>query len=303
MPKWPVEPASAAGASWPWRAGSAPPAPPPPSSARVTWEALLGGSAGAAGAMGSTTGRTLVLLTLYGGNDGLNTVIPYTDPNYRRYRPTLAIDESTIIPLGDGFGLHPSLSGLKELWDAKQLAIVQGVGFANPNYSHFESMDIWQSGVPDTPVSTGWLGRWLDATKASPLRAVGIGPTLPTALVGEKVQGAAIPAGPLVTPGIADRGRPLRGTGPPGPRGEPADGRDRELQRGPDDGEPLARAHPRSHRHLEPAAPPEQRVRCAGRGQRGGPGHRQRRRRAVERRRARGTAQHRGQPDPGRGPE
>ncbi len=166
-----------------------------------TWEALLEGSAGAAGAMGSTTGRTLVLLTLYGGNDGLNTVIPSTDPNYRRYRPTLAIDESSIIPLADGFGLHPSLSGFKKLWDAKQLAIVQGVGFANPNYSHFESMDIWQSGVPDTPVSTGWLGRWLDATKASPLRAVGIGPTLPTALVGEKVQGAAIPAGPLVTPG------------------------------------------------------------------------------------------------------
>ena len=165
------------------------------------WDALLGGSAGVAGAMGSATGRTLVLLTMYGGNDGLNTVIPYTDPNYRKYRPTLGIDESTVIPLGDGFGLHPSLGGLKELWDAKQLAIVQGVGFANPNYSHFESMDIWQSGVPDTPVSTGWLGRWLDATKASPLRAIGIGPTLPTALVGEKVQGAAIPAGPLVIPG------------------------------------------------------------------------------------------------------
>ena len=165
------------------------------------WEALLGGSASAAGAMGTSAGRTLVLLTLYGGNDGLNTVIPYTDPNYRRYRPTLAVDESTIIPLADGFGLHPSLKGFTQLWEAKQLAIVHGVGFPNPNYSHFESMDIWQSAVPGTPVSTGWLGRWLDATKASPLRAIGIGPTLPTALVGEKVQGAAIPAGPLVTPG------------------------------------------------------------------------------------------------------
>jgi uncharacterized protein (DUF1501 family) len=78
---------------------------------------------------------------------------------------------------------------------------VQGVGFADPNFSHFESMDIWQSGVPGTPVSSGWIGRWLDASNASPLRAVAIGPTLPTALTGEKVQGAAIPTGPLVLPG------------------------------------------------------------------------------------------------------
>ena len=170
------------------------------------WDALVGGSASAAGTMSASTGRTLVLLTLYGGNDGLNTVIPVGDPNYRRYRPTLAIEESTVIPLGEGFGLHPALAGFKKLWDAKQLAIVQGVGFANPNYSHFESMDIWQSGVPGTPVTTGWLGRWLDATKASPLRAIGIGPTLPTALVGDKVQGAAIPAGPLTLPGTGAEG-------------------------------------------------------------------------------------------------
>jgi uncharacterized protein (DUF1501 family) len=166
-------------------------------------DALFGGGgvAAAAGTLGSPTGRTLVLLTLYGGNDGLNTVIPYQNPAYEQYRPTLGIEASKVLPIGEGFGFHPALVGFKKLWDAKQLAVVQGVGFSNPNYSHFESMDIWQSGVPDSPVSTGWLGRWLDGTRASPLRAIGIGPTLPTLLTGEKIQGAAIPAGPWVIPG------------------------------------------------------------------------------------------------------
>lgn len=167
------------------------------------WDSLFGGGTASGGALGSSTGRTLVLLTLYGGNDGMNTVIPYQDPAYASYRGQLAVQESTVLPLGQGFGLHPSLAGFKKLWDAKQLAIVQGVGFANPNYSHFESMDIWQSGVPDTPVSSGWLGRWLDGTKASPLRALGVGPTLPTALTGEKVQGAAVPPGTFMLPGDA----------------------------------------------------------------------------------------------------
>jgi uncharacterized protein (DUF1501 family) len=153
--------------------------------------------------MGGGDGATLVLLTLYGGNDGLNTVIPYENPAYAATRGSLAVDPSTVLPLADGFGLHAGMPGLKKLWDARELAIVHGVGFADPNYSHFESMDIWQSGVPDTPVSTGWLGRWLDGTRSSPLRAIALGPTLPPALSGEKVQGAAIPIGPLVLPGDA----------------------------------------------------------------------------------------------------
>ncbi|NNN18492.1 MAG: DUF1501 domain-containing protein [Acidimicrobiaceae bacterium] len=145
--------------------------------------------------------RPLVLVTLYGGNDGLNTVIPYQSSIYASARGSLAIDSAKVIPLNNGYGLHPSMTGFKKLWDSKQLAIVQGVGFANPNYSHFESMDIWQSGVVGNPVSTGWLGRWLDATNSSPLSAVSIGPTMPTLLTGEKVQGAAIPPGTLVLPG------------------------------------------------------------------------------------------------------
>ncbi len=145
--------------------------------------------------------RTVVMLTLYGGNDGLNTVIPYQSPIYESNRGNLAIDPAKVLPLTDGYALHPAMTGFKKLWDANRLAIVQGVGFANPNYSHFESMDIWQSGVSGTPSSTGWLGRWLDATNSSPLRAVSIGPTMPTLLTGEKVQGAAIPPGKLVLPG------------------------------------------------------------------------------------------------------
>jgi uncharacterized protein (DUF1501 family) len=168
------------------------------------WDGLFGGGSSATtGAMGSGDGATLVLLTLYGGNDGLNTVIPYHDPAYAATRGSLAVAPSTVLPLADGFGLHAGMPGFKKLWDARELAIVHGVGFADPNYSHFESMDIWQSGVPETPVSTGWLGRWLDGTKSSPLRAIALGPTLPTALSGEKVQGAAIPIGPLELPGDA----------------------------------------------------------------------------------------------------
>ena len=114
---------------------------------------------------------------------------------------TLASAASTVLPLGDGFGLHPKMPGFKRLWDEKRMAIVQGVGFANPNFSHFQSMDIWQSGIPASPGASGWLGRWLDATGADPLRAVAVGPTVPVALTGQKVQAVAIPAGPLRLPG------------------------------------------------------------------------------------------------------
>jgi uncharacterized protein (DUF1501 family) len=167
------------------------------------WDVMFGGASDTRGSLGPSDGRRLVLVTLYGGNDGLNTVVPYENPKYASGRGQLALDPSTVLPLGDGYGLHPAMPGLKSLWDAKKLAIVQGVGFADPNYSHFESMDIWQSGVPSSSVSSGWLGRWLDADGASPLRAVGIGPTTPVLLTGEKVQGASIPAGPLVVPGGA----------------------------------------------------------------------------------------------------
>jgi uncharacterized protein (DUF1501 family) len=167
------------------------------------WDVVFGGARDPRGSLGPSAGRRLVLVTLYGGNDGLNTVVPYRNPAYAPSRGPLALDASTLLPLDEGYGLHPALTGFKRLWEQRRLAIVQGVGFADPNYSHFESMDIWQSGVPGSAASTGWVGRWLDGTGSSPLRAVGIGPTTPVVLQGDKVQGASLPAGPIVLPGDA----------------------------------------------------------------------------------------------------
>ncbi len=165
------------------------------------WDALFGGASDPRGSLGGDHGGRLVLVTLYGGNDGLNTVIPAADPQYAAGRGGLAVAADTVLPLRDGFGLHPSLKGFHDLWRQGHLAVVHGVGYADPNYSHFESMDIWQTGQPTQPDSTGWLGRWLDLTKASPLQAVGVGPTTSTLLVGEHVQGAALPLGPVALPG------------------------------------------------------------------------------------------------------
>ncbi len=149
----------------------------------------------------------LVLVGLYGGNDGLNTVIPYQDSAYLAGRPQLGYQPAEVLPLADGLALHPNLKGLKALWDARQLAIVRGVGYPDPNLSHFRSMDIWQSGVPDHAEPTGWIGRWLDATGTDPLRALSVGPTMPRAFGGLKTSGAAIPNGALRLPG----GAALRG--------------------------------------------------------------------------------------------
>lgn len=143
----------------------------------------------------------LVLLTLYGGNDGLNTVIPYEQGGYLGGRRDLGYQPEQVLPLGEGLGLHPNLAGLKGMWDARQLAIVRGVGYPNPNRSHFRSMDIWQSAMPEDQVVTGWVGRWLDATGDDPLRAVSIGGSLPRIFGGDKAAGAAVPVGELTLPG------------------------------------------------------------------------------------------------------
>ena len=170
---------------------------------------VVGGVALAAGATGYTvhqleragqrtplpTGsKVLVLVTMYGGNDGLNTVIPYTDKAYYAGRPELAYAQADVLPLADDLGLNPSMKGFKKLYDAGQLAVVRGVGYPNADRSHFKSMSIWQTASPDTPKSTGWLGRWLDANGADPLLAVNVGPVLPPLLAGQKCAGAAIPS-------------------------------------------------------------------------------------------------------------
>ncbi|SPM29175.1 DUF1501 domain-containing protein [Mycobacterium terramassiliense] len=134
----------------------------------------------------------LVIATLYGGNDGINTLIPYGDNAYHDARPELAYAPGEVIHLDERLGLNPAMKGLAQLWNQRQLAIVRGVGYPKPDHSHFRSMDIWQTASPSEPVSTGWIGRWLDATGDDPLRAVNIGPVLPPLAVGEKRTAAAL---------------------------------------------------------------------------------------------------------------
>lgn len=153
----------------------------------------------AAPELASSSDGVLVLVTLYGGNDGLDTVVPYADPAYLSARGELAKRDA--LPLADGLGLHPSLPKLKRRWDARQVAVVRGVGYPNPNRSHFRSMEIWQSGVPDQAGATGWLGRWLDAQRDDPLLAVAVGATVPLAVRGQRRSAAAIPVTELALPG------------------------------------------------------------------------------------------------------
>jgi uncharacterized protein (DUF1501 family) len=134
----------------------------------------------------------LVIVTLYGGNDGINTLIPYVDNAYHDARPDLAYAPGDVIQLDGQLGLNPAMKGLAQLWNQRRLAIVRGVGYPKPDHSHFRSMDIWQTASPAEPVSTGWIGRWLDATGDDPLRAVNIGPVLPPLSVGEKYTAAAL---------------------------------------------------------------------------------------------------------------
>lgn len=136
----------------------------------------------------------LVILTLYGGNDGLNTVIPYTDNAYYDARPDLAIGPQDVIDLDGTFGLNPALAGLSAAWRNDNLAIVRGAGYPKQDRSHFRSMDIWQSASPESPTATGWIGRWLDATGDDPLRAVNIGTILPPLAIGEKHVAAGLSA-------------------------------------------------------------------------------------------------------------
>jgi uncharacterized protein (DUF1501 family) len=101
----------------------------------------------------------LVVVQLAGGNDGLNTVVPYNEPAYTKARPTLKIGAAQALKLEQGLGLAPTLKGFSSLWEAGQLAVVQGVGYAQPNRSHFESMDIWHKATTAATEKFGWLGR------------------------------------------------------------------------------------------------------------------------------------------------
>ncbi len=112
----------------------------------------------------SRNGKILVVVQLSGGNDGLNTVVPYENDIYYRNRPTLAIPKKEVLKLNSELGLHPILSPLRGLYDNGELSIINSVGYPNPSRSHFRSMDIWQTASNSNEyLSTGWLGRYLDS--------------------------------------------------------------------------------------------------------------------------------------------
>lgn len=164
---------------------------------RVDWQDLM---TAAADDPLDPADAVLVVVTLYGGNDGLNTVVPASDKAYQDARPDLAYEPDQVLGIGDGLGLSPGLKGLKGLWDSHDLAVVRGVGYPEPDRSHFRSMAIWQTASPGTAVPTGWLGRWLDASGGDPLHALSVEPTLPPLLAGSTTAAASMPVGGLKLP-------------------------------------------------------------------------------------------------------
>ncbi|MFQ5741414.1 MAG: DUF1501 domain-containing protein [Acidobacteriota bacterium] len=130
--------------------------------------------------------RILVVVELSGGGDGLNTVIPYADPNYYAARPGLALQPADVLKLDERVALHPSMTGFKDLWDNGLLSLVQGVGYPNPNRSHFRSRDIWYTAEPEKASSDGWLARYFDLTESkSSLQGINVGGKVSRAMVSE----------------------------------------------------------------------------------------------------------------------
>ena len=145
----------------------------------------------------------LVVLQLSGGNDALNTVVPHGDPLYYDNRPSVRVPEGQALDLDGYVGLNPNMGPLKRLYDEGKVAVIQGVGYANPNRSHFRSMDIWHTCEPDKQGTEGWLGRAIreiDPNKENVLTGVNFGRGLPRALAAPGVPVASV--GNLATYGV-----------------------------------------------------------------------------------------------------
>src|SRR2546421_5673387 len=144
------------------------------------------------------TGRDstiLVVLQMAGGNDGLNTVVPHSNDHYHRARPKIGLSQKDLLPLNDDVALNASLTGFKELYDAGQLSIIQGVGYPNPNRSHFRSTEIWQTASDSERFEKyGWLGRYFDNTcnGCDPTVAVNIGRQMPQAFDAKHPKGVSM---------------------------------------------------------------------------------------------------------------
>ena len=128
---------------------------------------------------------SLVVIQLSGGNDYLNTIVPYNDGQYYDNRPTVRIEQEDVLPIDDQYGFNSTLAPIKALYDEGKVAVINGIGYPNPNRSHFRSMDIWHTAEPDDIGTEGWLGRAtrdLDPDSENVLTAVNFGRGLPRAL-------------------------------------------------------------------------------------------------------------------------
>ncbi|MDP6751890.1 MAG: DUF1501 domain-containing protein [Candidatus Poribacteria bacterium] len=147
--------------------------------------------------------NTLVVVQLTGGNDFMNTVVPYADGLYKDFRPVVGIPNERVLPIDDYLGFNSDVRPIKDLYDLGQAAIIQGVGYPNSSRSHFRSMDIWHTCEPDIVATEGWLGktvRILDPSTDNPLTAVSFGRGLPRALTAQEVMVTSV--GDLDTYGL-----------------------------------------------------------------------------------------------------
>jgi uncharacterized protein (DUF1501 family) len=137
----------------------------------------------------SASGRILVVFEWFGGNDGLNTIVPYGDAAYYKHRPTIGIKEKDVLKIDAHFGWQKSMGGMKRLYDEGKIAIVQGVGYAQPSFSHFTSMSFWHTGAPNGGNEYGWVGRTasaLDPSGARPNMIVNVSDSQSLAVKAEK---------------------------------------------------------------------------------------------------------------------
>ncbi len=161
-----------------------------------TFSALQADAANSA--IQTPTGRDstiLVVLQMAGGNDGLNTVVPYSNDFYHQARPKLRIDPNDVLKVNDQTGFHPSLTGFKSLYDAGNLAVIQGIGYPNPNRSHFRSTEIWQTASDSERFEKyGWLGRYFDnaCSGSDPTVGVNVGHQMPQAFAAKTPMGVSL---------------------------------------------------------------------------------------------------------------
>jgi uncharacterized protein (DUF1501 family) len=142
-------------------------------------------------------GRVFIVINLQGGNDGLNTIVPYASQSYYQARPTIGIAPGDVLQINDKVGFNPAMRSLKDMFARGDVAVVQGAGYPKPDHSHFRSTEIWQTAAPDKYLSTGWLGRYLDGanlTKSNLFNAVALAQVLPEALVSREIDVPAIGA-------------------------------------------------------------------------------------------------------------